>query len=135
MLPAVAATAILAVCGCSDSGSGTSGGGGSPTVAPSAAPATPTTPAATSAPASSGAPAPPVGTPSGPTVVLDGTARPGVEPGCVVLAAGGRQYLLLAAAGKVPLEVPIRVRGVVVTGVLTYCQQGTPLRVVEVSRR
>jgi hypothetical protein len=52
-----------------------------------------------------------------------------------VLSARGQQYLLIAAKGKVPLQVPIRVRGVVLTDVLTTCQQGTPLRVVEVSRR
>jgi hypothetical protein len=82
-----------------------------------------------------GSESPPIGTPSGPTLLLDGVASPGVEPGCIVFAAAGKHYLLQGATGKVPTGVPIRVRGVVLTGVFTYCQQGTPLKVEQITRR
>jgi hypothetical protein len=48
-------------------------------------------------------------------------------------------YVLLGSGGTtvtgVPMRVPIRVRGAVLTGVLSYCQQGTPIEVLQVSRR
>jgi hypothetical protein len=128
---AVAAAAIatlLTGCG-AQPGDQAGGGAGSPsaTVPP------PTLP--TSALPPSTRPSEPVGTPSGPPLELDGVAAQGVEPGCVVFTAGGRRYLLLGATGTVPMEVPIRVRGVVLTDVFSYCQQGTPLKVLEISRR
>jgi hypothetical protein len=126
-LPAVAATAVAVLTGCAQP---TAPGG----------PPSPTTTAVTSQPASppsSGpaSPTEPAGTPSGAPAVYDGTAAPGVEPGCVVFTTAGRHYLLMGAKGTVPLNVPIRVRGVVLTGVLSYCQQGTPLRVLDITRR
>jgi hypothetical protein len=72
-------------------------------------------------------------------LTVDGVAEPGVEPGCVVLRAAGKQYVLVGAGGKtltgVPMRVPIRVRAAVLTGVLSYCQQGTTIQVLQVSRR
>jgi hypothetical protein len=125
---AVAATAIAALTGC---GAQVDGGAG-----PSSARApTPTVTRTTPVLPPSSTPSEPLGTPSGPTLELDGVAAPGVEPGCVVFTTGGRHYLLLGAKGTVPTEVPIRVRGIVLTGVLSYCQQGTPLKVLEINRR
>lgn len=127
---AIAATAA-ALAGCGGQSGVQAGAGGSssgPAVtSPSIPPTTPPLP--------TGSASAPAGTPSGPTLLLDGVASPGVEPGCVVFAAAGKRYLLQGAAGKVPTGVPIRVRGVVLTGVFSYCQQGTPLKVEQITRR
>jgi len=69
-----------------------------------------------------------------------GAVEHGVEPGCLVLRTGSKSYLLLRsdggeAAENVPVAVPIRVRGDVITGIASYCQQGTPLLVRTVTRR
>jgi hypothetical protein len=140
-LPAVAATALAVLTGCAQPAAP----GGPPpatTVPVTTAPAPtqpPTSEPPTSEPPTSqpppSAPSEPAGTPSGSPVAYDGMAVPGVEPGCVVFTTGGRHYLLLGAKSTVPLNVPIRVRGVVLTGVLSYCQQGTPFRVLEINRR
>ena len=71
---------------------------------------------------------------------MDGVVEHGVEPGCLVLRTGSKSYLLLRgdgseAAENVPVAVPVRVRGEVITGIASYCQQGTPLLVDTVSRR
>jgi hypothetical protein len=71
---------------------------------------------------------------------VDGIVEHGVEPGCLVLRTGSKSYLLLRsdggeAAENVPVAVPIRVRGDVITGIASYCQQGTPLLVRTVTRR
>src|SRR6266487_5229691 len=121
LVAGLAAMIVLAGCG---AGTETGGGG-------SAAPTT-TTPA----------PSAPTGTrqtPSPPTLVLDGVAERGVEPGCVVFRAAGKQYVLVGAGGAtltgVPMQVPIRIRAAVLTGVFSYCQQGTTLQVLQISRR
>ena len=67
-------------------------------------------------------------------LTLDGMVEAGVEPGCKVLSTQAGQYLLLGGPA-VPMGVPVRIKGVVVTGVSTTCQQGTPLRVLDVQRR
>jgi hypothetical protein len=136
----IAATAIAVLTSCGAQAGNPAGGGGRGTASPpgtgtSAGPTPTPTPAPTSARPTKTRPADPVGTPSGPTLVLDGVAVPGVEAGCVVFSTGGQSYLLLGATGPVPTEVPIRVRGIVLTGVLSYCQQGTPLKVLEINRR
>ena len=64
---------------------------------------------------------------------LDGVVETGVEPGCKVLTAGGTTYQVLGE--DVPVGVPVRVTGVLQPGVLTTCQQGTPIRVTKVQRR
>ncbi|HEV7653574.1 MAG TPA: hypothetical protein VGP36_02400 [Mycobacteriales bacterium] len=74
----------------------------------------------------------PIGT--GKPVVIDGIIETGVEPGCKVLNAGNTRYLVLTSK-DVPMGVPVRVEGVLQPGVLSTCQQGTPLRVTSVKRR
>jgi hypothetical protein len=74
------------------------------------------------------------------SITVDGIVEHGVEPGCLVLRTGSKSYLLLRsdggeAAENVPVAVPIRVRGDVITGIASYCQQGTPLLVRTVTRR
>lgn len=117
---------------------------------PSGSPARPT-PTASSATPSSSSPSPappgatvpaPSATPSGPLLTLDGTARRGVEPNCTILDTADRKtYLLLGVNGgtpdqkAIPLGVPLRVRGVEVDQLVSYCQQGTPVEVVDVTRR
>jgi hypothetical protein len=74
----------------------------------------------------------PVGSPK--AVTIDGVIEAGVEPGCKVLTAGNTRYLILGG-GDVPMGVPVRVEGTLQPGVLSTCQQGTPLRVTSVKRR
>ena len=124
------ATAVLFVLlglvgtGCAAAGSGSAGGGstGPPTRA-----------------SGSAAPTPPAPTESG-SITVDGIAERGVEPGCLVLRTGSKSYLLLRsdggeAAENVPVAVPIRVHGDVITDIASYCQQGTPLLVRTITRR
>lgn len=129
-LPAAVATALAVLAGCAQPAE--PGGPPPATTVPVTTSPAPTAPPSTQPPST---PSEPAGTPSGPTVEYDGVAVPGVEPGCVVFSTAGRHYLLMGAKSTVPLNVPIRVRGVVLTGVLSYCQQGTPFRVLEISRR
>ncbi|MFL6127978.1 MAG: hypothetical protein ACJ73E_02805 [Mycobacteriales bacterium] len=114
--------AVLLLSGCADPTPVEPGGGATP------ATAAPTTPPVTPRPTK---PADPSG--SGRPVTLDGVVDSGVEPGCKVLTAAGGTYLLLG--GDVPVGVPVRVTGVLQPGVLTTCQQGTPIRVTRVQRR
>jgi len=123
----LAAALLLAVlsAGCATSGPGSAPGSGRPTSAPASSPA-PTT----------SLPDPPP-EPTG-TVRLKGVVERGVEPGCVVLRAGGKSYTLLQGADAtpargVPLSVPVEVEATLLTGVASYCQQGTLLKVVRVS--
>jgi hypothetical protein len=74
----------------------------------------------------------PVGSPK--TVTIDGVIEAGVEPGCKVLIAGNTKFLILGG-NDVPMGVPVRVEGTLQPGVLSTCQQGTPLRVTSVKRR
>lgn len=144
ILPAAAA---LLLSGCADPSStpGSGPGGGAPgTGAPGTATssptgAAPTTPVPTATSTATSRPTRPSGPPGAPTVsgrpvTLDGVVEAGVEPGCSVLTAAGQQYLLLGDEA-VPMGVPVRVRGVLAPGVLTTCQQGTPIRVLDVQRR
>jgi hypothetical protein len=124
----LAAALLLAVlsAGCATSGPGSAPGSGRPTSAPASSPA-PTT----------SLPDPPP-EPTGP-VRLKGVVERGVEPGCLVLRAGGKSYTLLQGADAtpakgVPLSVPVEVEATLLTGVASYCQQGTLLKVVRVSR-
>jgi hypothetical protein len=121
--------AMISLAGCAPGTESSGGGGGA---GPTTSGPAPTSPAPNS----------PTGTrqpPSAPTLVLDGVAERGVEPGCVVLHAAGKQYVLVGAGGAtltgVPMQVPIRVRASVLTGVFSYCQQGTTLQVTQISRR
>jgi hypothetical protein len=72
-------------------------------------------------------------------VTLKGVVQRGVEPGCLVLTASGKSYTLLQGADAtpatgVPLSVPVEVVATPLTGVASYCQQGTLLKVVRVTR-
>lgn len=120
-LPAVAGALLLS--GCGDPAREPGSGGTDPT---------------TSAPTRSTVPLPPVptGVPteSGRPVTVEGIVEEGVEPGCKVLTAGASSYLLLGGT-DVPTGVPVRVEGMLTPGVLSTCQQGTPLRVTDVQRR
>jgi hypothetical protein len=93
--------------------------------------------AATTVPSSTGsAPVPSPPPTDGPTVTVDGVVEHGVEPGCLVLRAGAKSYLLQGAeASGAPVAVPVRVSGELVQNVASYCQQGTPLQVASISRR
>ncbi len=138
----------LVATGCATAGSGDAGGtggtggsgrpggtgGAGGTVGPSAPSSTAApTPITTAAPT-------PSPTESGSPITVDGVVEHGVEPGCLVLRTGSKSYLLLRSDGgqgaeNVPVAVPVRVRGEVVTGIASYCQQGTPLVVRTVTRR
>jgi hypothetical protein len=152
---AVAALAVLTACGSETGDPGAAGGGQPPASTPTSTtgPSGPgssggagsgTAPApsgpVTSVPSESNLPspgksAPPVaGEPTGPTLQLSGVAERGVEPGCVLLRSGSKSYLLLGSKDTIVTGVPIKVTGKVITGVMSYCQQGTPLRVDSVTR-
>ena len=128
-LPAVAAVLLLSGCGDptpADPGSGP-GGGAPSTVAPTSPPTSRPIPPPVD-PTKSGVP-----TASGRPITVDGVVEAGVEPGCKVLTAAGTQYQVLGE--NIPVGVPVRVTGVLQPGVLTTCQQGTPIRVTKVQRR
>jgi hypothetical protein len=139
-LPVVGGALLLSGCG-----NGTDQAAGDPTTAaptstlPSSAfptpvpvPSTPTSVPTGTATKNPGPPGIPIGT--GKPITVDGVIEGGVEPGCKVLTTGGTMYLILG--GKdVPLGVPVRVEGILQPGVLSTCQQGTPLRVTSVKRR
>jgi hypothetical protein len=130
-LPAVAAVLLLSGCGDptpTEPGGG-GGGGGATTVAPTS-PTSPTTPVTPVTPRPT-KPSDPSG--SGRPITVDGVVEAGVEPGCKVLTAAGTTYQVLGE--EVPVGVPVRVTGVLQPGVLTTCQQGTPIRVTKVQRR
>lgn len=68
-------------------------------------------------------------------IVVEGVVEAGVEPGCKILTTPSGSYLLLGSGERIPVGVRVRIRGVAMTAVSTTCQQGTPLRVVSVTRR
>jgi len=125
VLPVLAGALLLSGCGSPGTEPGSGGGGGPATSAPSASPSASVSlpPAQTGVPTASGRP-----------ITVEGIVEDGVEPGCKVLAAGGSVYLILGGT-DVPTGVPVRVKGVLTPGVLSTCQQGTPLRVTDVQRR
>lgn len=67
--------------------------------------------------------------PSGAEVTVRGTVRNGVEPGCLVLAAPDREYLLVRPVPELKPGVEAVVRGSLRPGAPTTCMQGTPLTV------
>lgn len=160
ILAAVAVALVLTVAGCAghdpagqagetspsgSPGSTTSAGPTPRSSPPTTPPTTPSAPGRSTSPTSPTPPTPPTSAPSqpaGPVLTLTGVARHGVEPGCVVFDTGNRHlYLLLGTGGaspdqkNIPLGVPLRVRGVQVDQIVSYCQQGIPLEVIDVSRR
>ncbi len=128
-LVAAGAAVTLAACGNATEQSG-SGSTEQPTsAAPSSVPTSEPSEGGTFKPGPTGIP---VGSPK--AVTIDGVIEAGVEPGCKVLTAGNTKFLILGG-GDVPLGVPVRVEGTLQPGVLSTCQQGTPLRVTTVKRR
>ena len=97
---------------------------------------TPTTPGRTSP-----APQPPARSKPPPTVsegdlTVTGQLVEGVEPGCLLLRSGTTDYLLILPRhvdrGELTAAATVTVRGRLVPGLATTCQQGTPLQVSEV---
>jgi hypothetical protein len=129
LIVAVAAV-LLAACGNATDQTGSDPTGQATTAAPSSSPSSAARGnGGTVKPGPTGIP---VGSPR--AVTIDGVIEAGVEPGCKVLTAGNTRYLILGG-GDVPLGVPVRVEGTLQPGVLSTCQQGTPLRVTTVKRR
>lgn len=139
------ATGMLA--GCDDaerkSSSAPSGGpavSASPSV--SSSPETPVSPPGAGAPGGGeagggpvpGNPAPPASPgPAEPAeITLTGDVMAGVEPGCIVLKASNQTFLLVGGdRARLDRGGKITVRGRTDPGLMTTCQQGTPLRVLE----
>jgi hypothetical protein len=127
LLGLTAVAAVLLLSGCGDPTPAEPGSSGAPTTVAPTSPKTPL-PTRPGNPTKPGEP-----TAGGRPVTLDGVVEAGVEPGCKVLTAAGTTYLVLG--DDVPVGVPVRVTGVLQPGVLTTCQQGTPIRVTKVQRR
>jgi hypothetical protein len=125
--------------GCADPGGGGAGSGGQASPTSTTAAVTTTT---TGAPATSGARAPSTSRSDGSReqtrVVVRGTVREGVEPGCRLLEVDqARRWLLVGGGRDADKLVPgarVEVVGVRASGLLSYCQQGRPLRVLSVRR-
>ncbi len=113
---AVGAAAVLLVAACAR-GSGAGGGGQ----------------AGGSTGPSTSAPAPPTSA-AGANVIVRGTVRPGVEPGCLLLdAQDKRAYLLLDAdPSTVKPGTRVEIVGQRVDQVVSYCGEGVVLSVVSV---
>ena len=66
-------------------------------------------------------------------VTLTGEVYAGVEMGCLLLATGSGDYLLIgSAAGPLRSGETVTVRGQIRADLATTCQQGTPFEVSEV---
>ena len=133
------AAQLLAACGNATvqpgSGSTDQPTGGASSSAPTRSPSSNPMPVPSSAGGGTFRPGPtgiPVGSPK--AVTIDGVIEAGVEPGCKVLTAGNTKFLILGG-NDVPMGVPVTVEGTLQPGVLSTCQQGTPLRVTSVKRR
>jgi hypothetical protein len=76
---------------------------------------------------------PPVPGTAEPTeITLTGDVLAGVEPGCIILRASNQTYLLVGGdRARLDQGGKITVRGRTDPGLMTTCQQGTPLRVLE----
>ncbi|MFY1689932.1 hypothetical protein [Plantactinospora sp. WMMB782] len=137
-LPGAVLAGGLALAGCADSApTPPNGSGGSPvTVSPSPGPSG----SPGGVPSTPGYPTPGPGTPTrspgdgaGPsgTTTVSGTVQAGVEPNCLLLEG----YLLVG--GPRDVLVPgarVTVTGEVRAGLMTTCQQGTPLQVRSATR-
>jgi hypothetical protein len=66
-------------------------------------------------------------------VTVTGQVTAGVEPGCRLISDGRNSYLLLGADENVAkVGAQVTVTGTVSEGMMTTCQQGTPLQVTSV---
>ncbi|HSV65154.1 MAG TPA: hypothetical protein VLJ59_04480 [Mycobacteriales bacterium] len=121
-------------------GNGTQAGGNAPPPASSVPPSPPaptsTAPAPSRpTPTTPARPAPTKPGPAGRALVIQGVIERGVEPGCYLLTSDqpGPKYLVLSPTPP-PIGVPVTVHGTT-SAELSYCQQGTPLRVSSIQRR
>ena len=131
MIVVLSAAALLAGCGTADEAT-------APGVSVS-----PTSDAASSGPADASAGATPVGTPSRsqPTppaqpglgqVTVTGNVVQGVEPGCMLLQADDKLYLLLGGdRSLIEGSTRLTVKGTPQPDLMTTCQQGLPFQVTE----
>jgi len=141
-LIAILAAGLLAA-GCAqspaDQGSASGGGPTASTAAPpTSAPNGPTTtaPPLTSAPSgpTSSAPSPPTTSPNGrAAVVVRGTVRKGVEPGCLLLDAHDKRYLLIDGPNaQLRAGARVEVSGQPVDQIASFCGEEAALAVVSV---
>ncbi len=124
-LVAAGAAMVLLVAGCAQ-GSGAGGGAeaGGSTGSSATAPPRP--------PSSTGPGRPPT-TAAGGNLVVRGTVRQGVEPGCLLLdAQDKRAYLLLDADPLARPGARVEVVGQPADQIVSICGEGTPLSVVSV---
>ncbi len=66
-------------------------------------------------------------------VTVTGTVEAGVERGCIVLRGGPTLYQLVGQDPLIVVGATVTVRGRPDPGLMTTCQQGTPLHVIEVT--
>jgi hypothetical protein len=72
-------------------------------------------------------------TPPAGEVTVTGTVVEGVEPNCLLLAGGGRTYLLVGGdRAELRAGTRVAVTGRVDRGLLSTCQQGEPLVVASI---
>ncbi len=140
-LPALAATgliAVLALAGCAEPSSGSSGdGAAAPPSAPRQASSTvpPTTAAPTTSPPATRPATTTIPPSAGDTVTVRGAVRQGVEPGCTLVdGQDGRSYLLIGQGGRgLPAGVRVRVVGRPVETFANTCGEDAALAVVSVT--
>lgn len=120
-------------------------GPGTPSASPSPPPTEPSLPGSPSPsnpaspiPPPSGVPTLPIPPPEhGGEVTLEGTVQPGVEAGCRVLMSDDRRVYLLIGEPEdgetIPLDTRVRVRGELSDQIVSFCQQGIPLTVIDVA--
>jgi hypothetical protein len=149
---AVATAAVLLLAGCAQ-GQGARAGGdaaGAPTSSAPAATSPPTSPLPTTPPTSSGPTLPPTSTSPGRmatstapgrtattlagTLVVRGTLRQGVEPGCLLLDTQDRHAYLLVDIDPAKARPGARVEvvGQPLDQIASFCGEGTALSVVSV---
>jgi hypothetical protein len=119
---------LLALAGCASRAPGTTADpapSGTVTVTPS------TNPPESPMPSLSYNPKPSV--PPAGEVTVTGTVEAGVERGCVVLRAGVTLYQLVGQDPAIVEGAKVTVRGRPDPTLMTTCQQGTPLHVIEVT--
>ncbi|GAB3506384.1 hypothetical protein [Amycolatopsis cihanbeyliensis] len=113
---------LLTACGAADT---------APPEESGATPPGPTAPPTTGSPTGSRPPPTAPTTPPG-EITVRGVVQQGVEPGCLVLTGSDQVYLLVGERARLEPGAEVQVRGTPEPGLMTTCQQGTPLRVAEV---
>jgi hypothetical protein len=131
--------ALLAGCSSGTPSADRSSASASPPASPSASPTGSGGAASPSQTPSSGAAPPGATTPpaasTGPAageLTVTGDLVDGVEPSCLILHSAGEAYLLLGGDRSVLRSgAHVTVRGRLADGMVTTCQQGKPLQVLE----